>query len=182
MMMEAARPKKTTSPYIVIRPSRIHSNGVFARQDIAAGTRVIEYVGEKLTKAQAVKRADIPLQRHAQNKARGAVYLFELNKRCDIDGDVPYNTARNINHSCDPNCETDIIRGRVWIIARRDIKNGEEITYNYGYGFEEYEDHQCRCGSQRCMGYILAEDHWPKLKRRLTRERNLRAARKVRAG
>jgi SET domain-containing protein len=174
--MGTAQPKKTFSPYIVIRKSRIHSNGVFAKQDIAAGTRIIEYVGEKLTKPQAIKRADIFLQRHARDKANGAVYLFELNKRYDIDGDVPYNTAKNINHSCDPNCETDIIRGHIWIIAKRDIKKGEEITYNYGYGFDEYEDHQCLCGSHRCMGYILAEDHWPKLKRRLTRQKNIREA------
>ena len=70
----------------------------------------------------------------------------------DIDGNVKYNTARFINHSCDPNCETDVIRGHIWVIALRDIKKGEELAYNYNYEYEDYEDHKCRCGSNRCVG------------------------------
>lgn len=154
---------KLKNPYIFIRRSSIHSKGVFAKKDISAGTPVIEYVGEKITKAESDRRAGIPLQKHKENKIFGAVYLFDLNKRHDIDGFVPYNTARFINHACDPNCEAEIIRGRIWIKALRDIRKGEELTYNYGYGYEEHEDHKCECRTKRCVGYILAEEHWPKL-------------------
>lgn len=167
---KTSRIKPTTSPYILVKRSSIHSRGVFARKDIPKGERVIEYVGKKLTKAQSYKQADIPMARHKEDPSHGAVYIFELNKRYDIDGDVTYNTARLINHSCDPNCETDIIRGHIWIIALRDIKKGEEITYNYGYEIDDYKDHPCLCGTKKCVGYILAEDHWPKLKRRLKRD------------
>jgi len=158
--------RKITSPYIVIKKSRIHSAGIFAKNDISKGTRVIEYVGEKITKAVADRRADIPLEKNKKNGAYGAVYIFILNKRHDIDGNVKYNTARLINHSCDPNCETEIIRGHIWVIAIRDIKKGKEIAYNYNYDVEDYEDHQCCCGSKRCVGYILDEDYWPRLKRK----------------
>jgi len=159
--------KKTTSLYITVKRSSIHSRGVFARKDIPKGARVIEYVGEKITQAVSNRRADLPLERHKKNSYHGAVYIFELNKRYDIDGFVPYNTARFINHSCEPNCETDIIRGKIWILAIKDIKKGTELTYNYGYGLDDYEDHRCRCNAHNCIGYILAEEHWPKLKKRL---------------
>ena len=160
------RKPNTTSPYIIVRMSAIHGRGVFARKDIPSGSRVIEYVGEKITKAESERRAIVPLARHRQDNAHGAVYIFELNKRYDIDGDVYYNTARYINHSCDPNCETEVDRGHVWIVAMRDIRKGEEISYNYGYSFEDYEDHPCLCGAPNCVGYILHEDHWPKLKKK----------------
>jgi uncharacterized protein len=158
--------RKTTNPYIIIGKSRIHSAGVFAGTDIPAGTRVIEYIGEKVTKAESDRRADIPLKRNKKNGEYGAVYIFKLNKRHDIDGNVPYNTARFINHSCDPNCEAEISRGRVWIIALRGITKGEELTYNYNYDIEDYEDHKCGCGSNRCVGYILDEEYWGQLKRK----------------
>jgi len=145
--------KKTTSPYISVKNSKIHNNGVFAKKDIAEGTRVIEYVGEKITHKEAIRRAEVELIRAKNDKSYGAVYLFELNKRQDVDGNVPYNTARLINHSCDPNCETDIIRGRIWVIAIRDIKETEELTYNYGYNFDDYEDHLCECGTKICIHF-----------------------------
>jgi hypothetical protein len=159
--------KPTTSPYIIVRKSSIHNRGVFARKDIPKGARVIEYVGEKVTKKEAEDRVTETIGNADENN--GAVYIFELNKRHDIDGKVPYNTARFINHSCDPNCETEIIRGHIWITALRDIKKGEEISYNYGYGPDEFEDHPCRCGSKNCIGYIVAEEHWRKVRKILAR-------------
>ena len=158
--------RKTLSPHIKVKESCIHSTGIFAKKDIPEGTRIIEYVGERIGKAESDRRANIPLEKNKKNGDYGAVYIFDLNKRHDIDGNVPYNTARFINHSCDPNCETKIIRGHIWIIALCDIKKGEELAYNYNYGFEDYEDHDCRCGSSRCVGYILDEDLWPRLRRR----------------
>lgn len=162
-------PRKTTSPYLVIRNSRIHGRGGFARTGIPKGARVIEYVGEKVTKAESSRRADVPLARHQKNKSHGAVYIFDLNKRLDLDGDVAYNTARFVNHSCDPNCEALNIGGRIWIVALRDIARGEEITYNYGYDIEDYEEFPCLCGRARCVGYILDEEHWEKMKHRIAR-------------
>ena len=167
MTKKKARPqRKTTSPYISVKRSKIHGTGIYAKKKIKEGTRVIEYVGEKVTKKESDRRAQTPLENNAENEEYGAVYLFELNKKYDLDGYVTYNTARFINHSCDPNCESDIIKGHVWIIALRDIKKGEEISYNYNYSWEDHEDHPCYCGSKKCVGYILAEEHWPKLKRR----------------
>ncbi len=153
----------TRSPYIKVVNSPIHGRGVVARRDIPAGTRVIEYVGEKITKAESERRAEIPLHQHRHDKTKGAVYIFTLNARYDLDGNVPYNTARFINHACLPNCEAELVRGHIWIVALKDIQKGTELTYNYGYDFENHEDHPCRCGSPNCVGYILAEEHWPKL-------------------
>ena len=158
--------KKTASPYITVKQSSIHSNGVFAKKNIPAGTRVIEYVGEKITKAESDRRAEVVLNVNKTDNTKGAVYIFTLNKRYDIDGNVSYNTARLINHSCSPNCEAQLVRGHIWIVALKDIQRGEELTYNYGYDFDSYEEHPCRCGSPDCVGYILAEEHWPKLKAR----------------
>ncbi|MFP4472389.1 MAG: TrmH family RNA methyltransferase [Candidatus Omnitrophota bacterium] len=157
-------PRKTTSPYISVRQSVIHGAGVFAKKAIPAGTRIIEYVGEKITKAESDRRADIPLNLSRQDNTKGAVYIFTLNKRYDIDGNVSYNTARFINHSCAPNAEAQLVHGHIWIVALTDIKKGQEITYNYNYDFDNHEDHPCRCGSPNCVGYILAEEHWPKLR------------------
>jgi len=160
------KPVATKSPYVVIRKSKIHGSGGFAKKDIPAGARVIEYVGERITKKESDRRYQRSWERSENgHKGAGIVYIFTLNKRHDIDGDVWWNTARNINHSCDPNCETDIIRGRIWIIATRDIKKGEEISYNYGYDYESWDDHPCRCGSEKCVGFIVDEDHWSKLRR-----------------
>lgn len=157
----------TSSPYIEVHQSDIHMTGVFARIDIPKGTRIIEYVGEKITKKESDKRADLVLEQSNGHKEGGGVYIFELNKQYDIDGNVEYNTARFINHTCEPNCETENIDGHIWIIATKNIKKGEELSYNYGYDLSDYEQHPCNCGKPRCIGYILDEDLWPKLKKKL---------------
>ena len=171
--------KKTTSPYLLVCKSRIHGAGVFAKKDIPKGVRIIEYVGERITKKESDRRADIPLERNKKNSEKGAVYIFEVNKRHDLDGHVSYNTARYINHSCEPNCESENIRGHIWIISLRDIKKGEEISYNYGYQWDmNYVDHKCCCGMKRCVGYILAEEHWKKLAKK--REKAAKARKRKR--
>jgi SET domain-containing protein len=150
-----------------IRKSGIHHKGVFAKTYIPKGTRVIEYTGDKITKAESDRRADAAIEAHKKNGNNGKVYIFELNKRYDLDGSVSWNTARFINHSCDPNCETLNDRGKIWITAIRDIRKGEELSYDYCYDLEDYQDHPCSCGSKNCMGYIVAEEHRGKLKRLL---------------
>ncbi|MCC6354693.1 MAG: SET domain-containing protein-lysine N-methyltransferase [Verrucomicrobiae bacterium] len=154
----------TTSPHIEVRRSEIHGTGVFASREIARGTKVLEYVGEKIGKAEAERRSIAQIER-ASASGGAAVFVFELNSRYDIDGDVPWNTARFINHSCSPNCEVEIARGRIWIVARRRIRAGEELSYDYGYDFEAFEEHPCRCGSRACAGYIVRTG----LRRRLKR-------------
>jgi uncharacterized protein len=149
--------------------SSIHQSGLFAADFIPAGTRVIEYVGERLTKRQSAIRA-LEWIEHAEKEDCGAVYIFELNARHDIDGNVSWNTARLINHSCEPNCETKVIRGRIWILASRDIAPGEELSYDYGYDLEHWQDHPCLCGSSQCIGYIVRKDQRTKLKRLIARK------------
>lgn len=148
--------------------SGIHGRGLFAARDIPRGARVIEYVGVRLTKAESWKRACEWMEK-ARGTGRGAVYVFEVNSRWDIDGNVPWNPARLINHSCSPNCEPHVKRGRIWIMARRHIRAGEELTYDYGYDFEQWREHPCRCGSPRCPGYIVAREHRARLRRALAR-------------
>jgi len=128
-------------------PSAIHGIGGFAKADIAAGTRVIKYVGEKITKAESLRRCE------SANE-----YIFSLDDTHDLDGNVTWNPARFLNHSCDPNCETEPDGGRIWIVARCGIRAGEEITFNYGYDLEDYREHPCRCGASDCIGYIVAEE------------------------
>ncbi len=153
----------------IVKHSKIHGTGVFAKKDIPAGEKIIEYVGEKITKKEADRRYEKKLESSTYDD--GIVYIFTLNSRYDIDGDVPWNPARFINHSCSPNAETENISGHIWIMATRDIKKGEEITYNYGYDVEDFQDHPCHCGSPNCVGYIVDDEHWPKLKKILKQKK-----------
>ena len=159
--------------YIFKKKSGVHGWGIFAKVDIVKGARIIEYIGEKITKAEAERRGPRLVEYAKKHKQSGAVYIFVLNKRYDIDGHVDYNTAKFINHSCDPNCEVEIIRGHIWIMALRDIKKGEELFYNYGYDLDTYEEHPCFCRSACCPGYITAQEHWSKLKKALKEKRKV---------
>ncbi|MDC6465763.1 SET domain-containing protein-lysine N-methyltransferase, partial [Pelagibacteraceae bacterium] len=87
-----------------------------------------------------------------------AIYLFNVNNRYDLDGDFEYNDARLINHSCNPNCEVDGKGLKLWIFALRDIKKGEELSYDYGFGYDkDYKQFVCKCGANNCVGYIVRE-------------------------
>src|SRR5438874_1588467 len=77
----------------------------------------------------------------------GNAYIFELDDEYDIDGSAGWNPARFLNHSCAPNCDAELIDGQIWIVSRRDIDSGEELTFNYGYDREEYREHPCHCGA-----------------------------------
>jgi SET domain-containing protein len=103
--------------------------------------------------------------------AHGNVYIFTFNERYDIDGASLRNTARYSNHSCDPNCAIEKTTRMIWLVALRDIADGEELTYNDGYAYHpaDYTDFPCRCGAHTCCGYILAREYWgllPKTTRR----------------
>jgi SET domain-containing protein len=107
--------------------------GLFVgEQEIPKGSCIIEYTGVELTKEQ-------------EDKSRSK-YLFEIHARKTIDGAPRWNTARYINHSCRPNCEPNIYKGRVYIHALRKIKPGEELNYNYGKAyFNEFLKDICAC-------------------------------------
>lgn len=149
-----------------VRDSDIHGRGVYASTFIEKETRIIEYIGELIGKDESEKRA---LKQHERSVESGdaAVYIFTLSKNYDIDGNVPWNTARLINHSCNPNCEAWIVGRKIFIYSLRDIQKGEELSFDYGFDIECYEDHLCRCGSAECVGYIVARAQWPDLRKRL---------------
>ena len=116
---------------LVVRRSKT-GLGLFAESEIPKGACVIEYTGIELTKEQ-------------EEKSRSK-YLFEIHSRKTIDGAPRWNTARYINHSCRPNCEPNIHKGRVYIHARRRIKPGEELNYDYGKNyFREFLKDICAC-------------------------------------
>jgi len=160
--------------YKVLR-SAIHSRGLYAAQPIPKGTYIVQYLGEKITKAESYRRSVAQQQRGKRNGS-GMVYIFEVNQRYDLDGYRRNNPARYVNHSCDPNCEAVNDRGKIWVVAVRDIEPGEELTYDYGYDIEHFLDHPCYCGSKNCVGYIVRRDQWPQL-RKLLRGRSAKGTR-----
>jgi uncharacterized protein len=139
--------------WLEFRDSGIHGRGGFAARFIPAETPVIEYLGQTITKAESLLRCE------ANNP-----YIFNLDDEFDLDGDVAWNPAKFINHSCDPNCEAEFFGDQIWIMARRDIQPGEEITFNYSYDLENYKEHICRCGAANCVGYMVAEEYFPQIK------------------
>jgi len=140
---------------IAIGPSRIHGLGAFARMDLACGTRIVEYLGIRINKRESRRRC-------RENNE----YIFYLNAQHDLDGNVPWNMARFINHSCVPNCDAEFIDERIWIVARRDIAAGEELTFNYGYDLQDYKEFPCRCGSPDCVGFMVAEEIQDQVRKR----------------
>lgn len=150
-----------------LKKSRIHNKGIFAKKQITKNTKIIEYIGEKITKKEGDTRSEARIKKFLKSKTHGSVYIFELNKKYDIDGSPLYNKARYINHSCDPNCEVKINKGRIWICSIKNIAKDEELSYDYGYEFDkdDYKDHVCKCGSNNCIGYIISSDDWSKYKR-----------------
>ena len=150
-----------------LKKSRIHNKGIFAKKEITQNTKIIEYIGEKISKKEGDRRSEARIKKFLKSKTHGSVYIFELNKQYDIDGSPLYNKARYINHSCDPNCEVKINKGQIWICSIKYIAKDEELSYDYGYAFDkdDYKDHICKCGSHNCIGYIISSDDWPKYKR-----------------
>ncbi|MDP0498917.1 MAG: SET domain-containing protein-lysine N-methyltransferase [Verrucomicrobiota bacterium JB022] len=177
-MQSTGGAKTATAPETVVavnellelRRSAIHGQGIFARVDIAQGARLVEYVGEKIDKEESNRRGLAQFDK-AQQTGEAAVYIFDLDDEWDLDGDVPDNYAKFINHSCEPNAEAVNEDNRLWIFALADIPAGGEIVFDYGYDIEHYLDHPCRCGTPSCVGYIVSRVQWPKLRRILTRTR-----------
>ena len=137
-----------------IKKSKIDNRGLYAATNIKKDTKIIEYKGKIITVKETETNPKFDNDK--------AIYLFNLNKKYDLDGDFKYNTARLINHSCDPNCEVDGVGLKLWIYAVKDIKENEELTYDYGFSFDkDYKDFPCRCGAKKCVGFIVnSQSRW----------------------
>jgi len=157
---------KRVNAFCEIRQSPIHGRGVFARRKIRKGTRILEYIGEKVDKEESNRRG-LALFEVSQDTGGASVYIFDLNEEWDLDGNKPYNNARLINHSCEPNCEMLNEDNHLWLFALKEIRQGEEIAFDYGYDIDHFMDHPCRCGTESCVGYIVSRAQWPQLKRAL---------------
>ena len=134
-----------------IKKSNIDNKGLIAAKNIKKGTKIIEYKGKLISKKESEENPKF------DNEKR--IYLFEINKRYDLDGDFRFNTARLINHSCNPNCEVAGKGLKLWIESTKDIKKGEELSYDYGFSFgEDFKNYPCRCNSSNCCGYIVRQE------------------------
>ena len=142
-----------------IKKSKIDKNGLYASCDIKKGTRIIEYKGKIITVKQSETSSKFDNGK--------AIYLFNINKRFDLDGDFKFNTARLINHSCNPNCEVFGSGLKVWVYALKNIKKGDELSYVFGFSFDkDYKNYPCRGGSKECVGYIIREGSRWRLKKK----------------
>jgi SET domain-containing protein len=142
--------------FIRVGRSRIHGRGVFAKRKIPKGTRVIEYLGERILVEEFC--------RDPEGTEPARVYALYLDENTVIDGALNGNDARFVNHSCDPNCEAYCVDERVYIYAMSDIARGEELTFDYKLAvmrnrpgdIQDSNAHICRCGSANCRGTMLA--------------------------
>ena len=133
-----------------IKKSKIDKNGLYASCNIKKGTKIIEYKGKiiSVNKSKTDPKFD----------NEKAIYLFNINKRFDLDGDFKFNIARLINHSCDPHCEVFGEGLKVWVYAMKDIRKGDELSYDYGFSYDEnFRQYPCNCRSKKCVGYIVRE-------------------------
>lgn len=129
--------RKNTAAVVEVRRSR-SGLGLFATAPIKKGETVVEYIGERIGTGEGDKR---------DNR-----YIFSVSSRFDIDGSPRYNTARYINHSCRPNCEAINRRGRIFIVARKNIKAGDELGYHYGKDHFEGFIQPAGCTCEKCHG------------------------------
>ncbi len=138
-----------------VRRSRVHGLGVFAVRAIPKGTRIVEYLGDRITHREADRR----YENHEENDNH--TFLFSVDRTLVIDAGVGGNDARFINHSCDPNCEAVEEDGRIYIEAIRNIQPGAELTYDYQLtGISprtkaERAPFGCECGAPNCRGTML---------------------------
>jgi hypothetical protein len=143
------------NPYVIVKGSKIHGRGVYAARRIRKGTRIIEYVGDRISHEEADARYD------SKPEDDGHTFLFVVDDDLCIDAGVGGNAARFINHKCDANCETVIESRRVFIEAIRTIQPGEELGYDYQLTWESTDDpeelklYACRCGAATCRGTML---------------------------
>jgi uncharacterized protein len=150
--------KRKSRRRFAVRRSAIHGRGVFALALIPKRTTLIEYTGERISHEEADARYS---EAHANSPH---TMLFTVNDEIVIDATRRGNSARWINHSCSPNCEIEDENDRIFIETRRDIRPGEELTYDYNLQLGERHTaaakraHRCFCGSRGCRGTMLGEE------------------------
>ena len=146
--------KSDKSPLIEVRKSKIQGRGVFATRYIRKGRRITEYLGEPITHDEADTRYD-------DRNGRHHTFLFILDDETVLDAKHGGSDARYINHSCEPNCESVIEDGHIWIEALKAIPENGELLYDYQFEWQDEYDasdvryYTCRCGSETCRGTIL---------------------------
>ena len=156
-MSSASRKSPRRRPMFRVRRSRVHGQGVFALRRIRKGTRIVEYLGERVTHKEADRRYE---QKQSDDNH---TFLFIVDRGIVIDAGVDGNDARFINHGCEPNCESVTEERRVFVEAIRTIQAGEELKYDYSIGRarddppDVDEVFACRCGADQCRGTML----WP---------------------
>jgi SET domain-containing protein len=177
------KPSKTEAhPLYKVTRSKVHGYGAFATRDIKKGEVLDEYLGDRITHAQADKR----YEDHDENDNH--TFLFIVDKKTVIDAGIGGNDARFINHKCDPNCESEIKKGRVFIVATKKIAKGEELGYDYQIGREKDdpenvdEIYACRCGSPKCRGTMLSPPTRAEYLKQLERERKKKQKKSARKG
>ena len=145
------------SAKVVVRRSKIQGRGVYASRDIAEGERIIEYTGLLITNEEADAQCD------DEGMRRHHTFVFSIDDKHCVDASVGGNEARFINHSCEPNAFTRVVRSRIFVIAGRDIAKGEEVLYDYWYTTDDSytpDDlrrmYPCRCGVETCRGTLAA--------------------------
>lgn len=142
LVRQASIDPRHASFHLEIRQSSIHHRGVFALEPIPSGRKVIEYTGERISR------------RETKRRGTGRVtYLFTLDNYWTIDGAVGGSGAEIINHSCEPNLYTTILKGHILYMSKRPIRRGEELTVDYLFS-KEIERVPCSCRSPRCRGTI----------------------------
>jgi SET domain-containing protein len=150
-------PQRDSESLLEVRASRLHGLGVFALRAIPSGTRLIEYLGERISHDEADRRYE------HKDDADSHTFLFIADAGTVIDAGVDGNEARFVNHACEPNCESVIESSRVFIDAIRSITAGEELTYDYQIQRERDDPPDidaifaCRCGTRGCRGTMM----WP---------------------
>ena len=142
-----------------IKKSTIDKKGLYAAKDIKNWNKIIEYKGKIISVKKTEKDPKFDNDKD--------IYLFNINKKYDLDGDFKFNTARLINHSCEPNCEVSGTGFKIFVYAIKNIKKNDELTYDYGFGFDkDYKDYPCKCGSKKCVGFIVREESRWRIKRK----------------
>ncbi len=149
-------PPALLAPPVRVRRSRIQGRGVFAARDILEGERIIEYIGTRISSEEADAQSP-----DDERSRRHHTFLFAIDDERVIDASRGGNEARLINHSCDPNCEVVVARRRIFIHALRDIREGQELAYDYwyvtddGYSMDDLRRiYPCRCGASTCRGTL----------------------------
>ena len=143
----------SSNEFVFVAPSKIEGKGLFARSSILKGTDVVCYQGPLISAEEGNLLS-----------TQGNRYIFAFNRKFYIDGSVKWNLARHANHSCNPNCEIVKVNSQVYLRSVREIPKGEEITYNYGYSFDGYENNPCLCGAKNCIGFMVLEHHRNRIK------------------